>query len=66
MDYYESLPNLADVEAWMTLDTHDALTDRYKHHRTVEEIRSALMSAGLVVEAVYYDGNGVEARARRR
>lgn len=68
MDYYESLAQLstADVEIWMTLDTHDALTDRYKHHRTVEQIRDALTSAGLSVEAVYYGGNGVEARARKR
>jgi len=65
MDYYETLPQVRDVEVWMTLDTHDALTDRYKHHRTVEEIRGALTSAGLTVDAVYYAGNGVEARARR-
>lgn len=67
MDYYETLPELAvsDVEIWMTLDTHDALTDRYKHHRTVEEIRDALTAAGLAVEAAYYGGNGVEARARK-
>ena len=65
MDYYETLPDVKDVEVWMTLDTHDALTDRYKHHRTVEQIRDALTSAGLTVEAVYYGGNGVEARARR-
>jgi hypothetical protein len=67
MDYYETLPGLSieDVEIWMTLDTHDALTDRFKHHRTVEQIRDALSAAGLTVDAAYYGGNGVEARARR-
>ena len=48
----------------MLLDTHDALTDYYKHLRTREEIEASLRSCGLVDLEVSYGGNGVEARAR--
>jgi hypothetical protein len=46
------------------LDTHDTLTDYYKHLRSAEEIVACLSSCGLVGLDVYYAGNGVEARAR--
>lgn len=49
---------------WMLLDTHDAMTDRYKHRRTVGEIRRFLrtLCPDPIVEA---GGNGVEAFCRK-
>jgi SAM-dependent methyltransferase len=66
VDYYEVYPELGDelLREWALLDTHDTLTDYYKHLRSVEEIESCLASCGLVNIEVYYGGNGLEARAR--
>jgi len=62
-DYYSQLgPRL--LYAWAALDTHDALTDRYKHKRTVEQIRKCLQGLGMEEIEAWYGGNGVEARAR--
>jgi SAM-dependent methyltransferase len=62
-DYYGQLgPKL--LYAWAVLDTHDALTDRYKHKRSTEQIAQALNDLGLVQAEISYGGNGVEARAR--
>jgi hypothetical protein len=47
------------------LDTHDTLTDYYKHLRSTEEIEAALRTAGMVDIETAYAGNGVEARARK-
>jgi hypothetical protein len=65
LDYYEIFPQLGSrtVSEWMVLDTHDALTDYYKHLRTREEIEACLRSCGLIEVEASYDGNGVEARA---
>ena len=46
---------------WALLDTHDATTDRYKHHRTVVEIEKFLQSMGAQSLRVSQGGNGVEA-----
>jgi SAM-dependent methyltransferase len=65
--YYTRFPELPDhvVREWNELDTHDGLTDRYKHLRSPKEIRAALEDAGLNCEHCSLDGNGVEARATR-
>ncbi len=61
-DYYAQLgPWL--LYAWASLDTHDALTDFYKHKRTVEQIVACLQRLGLADVEASYGGNGVEARA---
>jgi len=67
VDHYDRLPELSaeQVAEWSALDTHDALTDRYKHLRTAEEVAAMLRAAGLVEVEVAYAGNGVEARARK-
>lgn len=67
VDHYDRLPALSpdQLAEWSALDTHDALTDRYKHVRTAEEVRGFLVDAGLVEVEVGYAGNGVEARARK-
>lgn len=65
-DYYDRFPSLSSdhLEEWALLDTFDALTDRYKHLRTPEDIARALQAAGLEVVFCRRGGNGVEARAR--
>jgi SAM-dependent methyltransferase len=67
VDYYADYPQLPReiLKQWCVLDTHDTITDVYKHLRSPEQIRNALESAGLEVVAVARGGNGVEARARR-
>ncbi|HWW77668.1 MAG TPA: hypothetical protein VNZ44_19850, partial [Pyrinomonadaceae bacterium] len=52
------------LSQWSVLDTHDTLTDYYKHLRTREEIEAVLKSCGLVEVEASYGGNGVEARGR--
>jgi len=66
VDYYESYPQLGRelLSEWAVLDTHDTLTDRYKHLRGPDEIRAALVQLGLEDVEVALGGNGVEARAR--
>ena len=68
VDHYDRLPELSreQLEEWAILDTHDALTDRYKHLRSADEVAAMLRTAGLVDVEVAYGGNGVEARARKR
>jgi SAM-dependent methyltransferase len=67
LDYYDRHPELgpARLAEWSRLDTHDALTDRYKHLRDAGQIRAALQAAGLSAIEVAEAGNGIEARATR-
>jgi len=66
IDYYEVYPQLGKqrLREWAILDTHDTLTDYYKHLRSAEQIEACLRACGLVELEVYYGGNGVEARAK--
>lgn len=67
VDYYDAYPQLPRtiLSEWALLDTHDTLTDRYKHLRSKEEIQALLQRMGLEDIEVEYGGNGVEARARK-
>jgi 2-polyprenyl-3-methyl-5-hydroxy-6-metoxy-1,4-benzoquinol methylase len=67
LDYQDTYGALGRnlLYAWAALDTHDALTDVYKHKRTVEQVARALQVCGLEGIEVSYGGNGVEARARK-
>ena len=47
------------------VDTHDSLTDWYKHFRTQGQIRRSLERLGLREIWCQYGGNGVEARGKR-
>ena len=66
IDYHDAYPQLGDalLSQWSLLDTHDSLTDYYKHLRTVEEIEESLRSCGMVELEVSAGGNGVEARTK--
>ena len=57
--------NIEQQYAWSVLDTHDGLTDWYKHLRTPPQIRSTLDRLGAVEILVTTGGNGVEARCRK-
>ena len=67
VDYQDAYPELGQklLREWALLDTHDTLTDVYKHMRSKEEIEDHLKRCGMVDLEVYYGGNGVEARARK-
>jgi SAM-dependent methyltransferase len=64
--YYDKLHLGEDAQReWALLDTHDALTDRYKHFRTAPEIEAVLRCVGFEEIWLNEGGNGIEARARR-
>jgi 2-polyprenyl-3-methyl-5-hydroxy-6-metoxy-1,4-benzoquinol methylase len=67
LTYYRAYPELSESlqTEFALLDTHDSLTDFYKHFRTRKEIRHILESLGLKSIWCEYGGNGVEARAVR-
>jgi len=67
VDYHDAYPQLGPelLRMWAILDTHDTLTDRYKHLRTAGEVEAALRNSGMVDVETAYAGNGVEARARK-
>lgn len=67
VDYQDAYPALGShlLYTWAVLDTHDTLTDFYKHLRSAEEIQKALNLCGLTEIETTYAGNGVEARARK-
>jgi len=50
---------------WMLLDTHDAMTDVYKHRRTAREIRDFIDLLGAIDITINHDGNGVEVSCRK-
>lgn len=67
LSYYTVFPQLNDnlQREWSLLDTHDSLTDWYKHWRTRDQIYQAIDRLGMVNIWCEYGGNGVEARAYR-
>lgn len=64
-DYHDSYLGLGPklLKEWAILDTHDTLTDVYKHLRSVEDIAGHLQRCGMAGIETAYAGNGVEARA---
>ncbi len=67
VDYHDAYPRLSSelLQEWAILDTHDTLTDYYKHLRSAEDIKKHLELSGMVEIETVYAGNGVEARARK-
>jgi 2-polyprenyl-3-methyl-5-hydroxy-6-metoxy-1,4-benzoquinol methylase len=67
LSYYHIYPQLNHQfqYEWALLDTHDSLTDYYKHSRTKGRVKKSLVSVGAVDIHCEYGGNGVEARCRK-
>jgi hypothetical protein len=67
VSYYRAYPELSPElqRQWSLLDTHDSLTDWYKHFRTTSQVEHSLRELGLVDIHCEAAGNGVEARGRR-
>jgi 2-polyprenyl-3-methyl-5-hydroxy-6-metoxy-1,4-benzoquinol methylase len=67
LTYYQTIPELPDAlqREWALLDTHDSLTDWYKHRRTRRQIRATLMRLGATDIHCVYGGNGVEVHCRK-
>ena len=67
LTHYRTYPQLNDElqRQWALLDTHDSLTDYFKHFRTRGQIQRLLEGMGLDEIWCEYGGNGVEARGRR-
>ena len=65
IDYHDSYAFLGPelLFAWAMLDTHDNLTDYYKHLRSKDEIATTLALSGMEKIETADAGNGVEARA---
>ncbi len=64
MSYYTIYPEFSDQmqHEWATLDTHDSLTDRFKHSRNQRQITEAFQSLGMTDIWCERGGNGIEAR----
>ena len=67
LTYFHAFPELSDDHQyeWAELDTHDSLTDYFKHLRSAGAIRARLQALGAANIAVNKGGNGVEARCQR-
>jgi 2-polyprenyl-3-methyl-5-hydroxy-6-metoxy-1,4-benzoquinol methylase len=65
VDYQLAYPELGPelLKTWALLDTHDTLTDRYKHLRSREAIEAHLRRCGMERVETALGGNGVEVRA---
>ena len=67
VDYHDAYGRLGPelLRVWAVLDTHDTLTDVYKHLRGPEEIAARLRACGMTDVETTRAGNGVEVRARK-
>lgn len=65
--YYHAYPELPEnlQYEWSVLDTHDGITDWYKHYRTKNQITKFLRQIGAVSIIADNAGNGVEARCKK-
>lgn len=65
--FYRLIPELREPlqREWAALDTHDSLTDWFKHLRDLPQIEQCMK--GLGVEQLWSNegGNGIESRGRR-
>ena len=65
--YFHIYPELNDnlQKEWSMLDTHDGLTDWYKHLRSRGQIKKTLEDINSTSIEVKFGGNGIEARCKR-
>ena len=61
---YPELPENLQKE-WSMLDTHDGLTDWYKHLRSLKQIKEILHNLQAISVNIKNGGNGIEARCKR-
>lgn len=68
VDYHNAYAALGNklLHQWAVLDTHDTLTDHYKHLVSAEELRRILRSCRMTDLQLENAGNGVEARALKK
>ena len=67
VSYYNDIPDLSDelqIE-WALLDTHDNLTDHYKHFTSKENFTKSLENLGLNEIKCWSGGIGIEGRGRK-
>ena len=67
VSYYNDIPELADNHQleWALLDTHDNLTDYYKHFTNKNKLIQALKNLGLKEVECWMGGIGIEGRGRK-
>jgi SAM-dependent methyltransferase len=67
LTYFDKYPELSDQlqRELALLDTHDALTDWYKHVRTPAMLAATLKTLGADSIEAWTGGNGAEVRCRR-
>jgi SAM-dependent methyltransferase len=65
--YYGIIPLKTKEEhyEWALLDTHDGMTDYFKHYRDERQIAATLKALGAEDMHVWVGGNGVEANCRK-
>jgi len=65
--YFRSFPQLTEKLQfeWALLDTHDGLTDYYKHFRTKKEWKKTLERIGVKKISINSGGNGIECRLEK-
>ena len=56
--FTDEIPELSESQKqeWGMLDTHDSLTDHFKHRRTATQLSSALGDVGLIDVTVVFNG----------
>ena len=59
------LKSREDYYQWALLDTYDGSADYYKHRKTLNQLKSILESANLIIEKIEKAGNGIEAEASK-
>jgi ubiquinone/menaquinone biosynthesis C-methylase UbiE len=65
--YFAAYPELnrEQHQELSCLDTHDSLTDWYKHRKTIKQIKRILKNQGVENIECRYGGNGVEAKGQK-
>ena len=65
--YFDEHPELnrEQHKEWALLDTHDSLTEWYKHRKTTGQITRILEELGVENIDCRYGGNGIEARGQK-
>ena len=68
VSYYNDFPELSDElqEEWALLDTHDNLTDYYKHFTTKRKFKHSMKELGMDNVECWNAGIGVEGRGKNQ